>query len=116
MAIVSFWETGLRRGSFPDATSWSAEHNFPVPGVQVWSRPYLQSASMGDASAVMLTVSDFTGRPTATKKADHRGGLTPTVVEDHHALLFDIKGSNGLHIGPPFLVTGLPSVSMNVPR
>ena len=79
MAIVSFWETGLRRGSFPGATSWSAEHNFPAPGVQVWSRPYLQSASMGDDSSVMLTVSDFTD-----EKGFHPGPFSPGIVSGKH--------------------------------
>jgi hypothetical protein len=66
MAIVNFFETGTTLGTinteatFTPITSKSLQHNFPAPGVDVWSRAYLQgvniNASDGDAG---LWISQF---------------------------------------------------------
>jgi len=71
MPIVGFFETGDTLGTVNDQATFtpiiskSLQHNFPAPGVDVWSRAYLQGVNMnasdGDASLFIAQFVDKTG-------------------------------------------------------
>jgi len=78
MAIVGFVETGgtlgtiNTEGTFTPATSKSLQHNFPAPGVTVWSRIYLQGFSADDGT-VRLSISQVV--PPLPKPPPFRPGI-----------------------------------------
>jgi len=81
MPIVSFFETGDTLGTvndqatFTPVTSKSLQHNFPAPGVSVWTRAYLQGVNMnssdGDANLWVAQVVDKAG----TRNGKFRPGI-----------------------------------------
>jgi hypothetical protein len=78
MAIIGFIETGLLFGTIDTsatAPTSSTQHNFPFPGVTVWSRPYVQSFfNNADDGSVSLGVAQFTDN-----KGTHSGVFHPGI-------------------------------------
>ncbi|HEX2296876.1 MAG TPA: hypothetical protein VHN37_16405 [Actinomycetota bacterium] len=78
MAIVGVWETKLYAGTIGTTETFTKQHNFAAPGLDVWSRPYLQSLTINDDDAsVILSVSKFTD-----KNGTHTGPFTPGIFGD----------------------------------
>jgi hypothetical protein len=75
MPIVGFTETGIYWGAINTTTTHSVQHNF-APAT-VWSRPYLQTLSLGDDSTVTANVSQFTDNA-----GSHSGDFHPGIFQN----------------------------------
>jgi hypothetical protein len=71
MAIVGVFETAIQAGTINTTHSFSSSHNFPAPGLSIWSRPYLQSVA---GESVTLNVSKFTD-----SSGTHTGPFVPGI-------------------------------------
>lgn len=78
MAIVTVWETAMVTGTINTEHTFTRQHNFPAPGVNLWSRPYLQSINVYDSdAAVKLTISKF-----VDKDGSHTGSYYPSIFAE----------------------------------
>jgi hypothetical protein len=75
MPIVGVVETKLHAGTINTSETFTKQHNFAAPGLDVWARPYLQQVSVNDDDgSVTLSVSKFTDN-TGTKTGPFTPGI-----------------------------------------
>lgn len=75
MPIVGFFETRLSAGTINTTKTFTKQHNFPKPGLTVWSRPYLQDVSVNDDDgSVACSVSQF-----KDQNGTHNGSFKPGI-------------------------------------